>query len=386
MVAPMTTLDVAVAPTAAPPAIERVIVIKHHWLVRLSHWMNVVLLTGLVMSGLSIYWASPVFQHAPDPHTGSRDYVADLGLRIGHSKTWVYDKLGLGVFALADALQLHWLFAYLFMLTGLLYLAGLAAGGGWRSLMPRRGQLREAIRMQWYYFGVVPMKILRRPWTHAPVTTKYNGLQRTAYASMPVAGVLIVASGWAMHKPAQFHWLERMFGSYDGARIVHFLMMALFLAFVIPHVVLAAADGWDTMRSMVVGWSGRVAPQVAYAAPAAVAAPIPPVVPPVIPSVARDLGGGAAPPAPIPPVAPPVIPSVARDLGGGVAPPARIPPVAIEEAAAPETPADADVAAIPTHREEPGGADDALGATRPHRSLATLGMTAEETDVVADED
>jgi thiosulfate reductase cytochrome b subunit len=281
MLAPMTTLDIAAPPVAAVPAIERVVVRKHHWLVRLSHWMNVFLLIGLVMSGLSIYWASPVFQHAPDPHTGSRDYVADLGLRIGHSKTWVYDKLGLGVFALADALQLHWLFAYLFMLTGLLYLAGLIAGGGWRALMPRRGQLREAIRMQWYYFGVLPMKLLRRPWTHAPVTTKYNGLQRTAYASMPVAGLLIVASGWAMHKPAQLHWLERMFGSYDGARIVHFAMMAVFLGFVVPHVVLAAADGWDTMRSMVVGWSDRVAPQVAYVAPVAVPAPIPPVVPPV---------------------------------------------------------------------------------------------------------
>ncbi|HWS70710.1 MAG TPA: hypothetical protein VN605_01290, partial [Thermoanaerobaculia bacterium] len=163
----MTTLDVAAAaPAAEAPPIARLVVAKHHWLVRLSHWLNVVLLIGLVMSGLSIYWASPVFQHPPDPHTGSRDYVADLGLRIAGSKTWIYDKLGLGVFALADALQLHWLFAYLFMLTGLMYFAGLVAGGGWRGLTPRRGQLKEAIRMQWYYFGVVPMKFLRRPWTH----------------------------------------------------------------------------------------------------------------------------------------------------------------------------------------------------------------------------
>ena len=266
----MTTIDVPAATAAEAPAIARVVVRKHHFLVRLSHWLNVFLLTGLVMSGLSIYWASPVFQHPPDRHTGSRDYVADLGLRLAHSKTWIYDKFGLGVFALADALQLHWMFAYLFMLTGLLYFIGLAAGGGWRGLAPRRGQLKEAARMQWYYFGVVPMKILRRPWTHPPIATKYNGLQRTAYASMPVAGVLIVASGWAMHKPVQLHWLERMFGSYDGARIVHFSMMCVFLAFVVPHVVLAAADGWDTMRSMVTGWSERVAPQVAYAAPAVV--------------------------------------------------------------------------------------------------------------------
>ena len=49
------------------------IVPKHHALVRLSHWANVPLLLGLIASGLSIYWAAPVFQHAPDPLTGSRD-------------------------------------------------------------------------------------------------------------------------------------------------------------------------------------------------------------------------------------------------------------------------------------------------------------------------
>jgi hypothetical protein len=27
---------------------------------------------------------------------------------------------------------------------------------------------------------------------------------------------------------------------------------------VIPHVILAIADGWDTLRSMVVGWSARI--------------------------------------------------------------------------------------------------------------------------------
>jgi thiosulfate reductase cytochrome b subunit len=109
-----------------------------------------------------------------------------------------------------------------------------------------------------YYAGVVPMKILRRPWEHPHITTKYNALQRGAYASMPVAGALALASGWAMHKPVQFWWLERLFGSYDGARIVHFIVMVYFILFLIPHVILVLVDGWDTMRSMIVGWSERV--------------------------------------------------------------------------------------------------------------------------------
>jgi thiosulfate reductase cytochrome b subunit len=61
-----------------------------------------------------------------------------------------------------------------------------------------------------------------------------------------------------MHKPVQLKWLERLFVSYEGARAVHFWVMVALAAFVIPHVVLVAADGWDTFRSMVVGWSQRI--------------------------------------------------------------------------------------------------------------------------------
>ncbi|HEY6867015.1 MAG TPA: hypothetical protein VI792_07150, partial [Candidatus Eisenbacteria bacterium] len=76
--------------------------------------------------------------------------------------------------------------------------------------------------------------------------------------AMPVFGALVVLSGWAMHKPVQLGWLERAFVSYDGARIVHFVSMIVLGTFIVPHVVLVIADGWDTFRSMIVGWSARV--------------------------------------------------------------------------------------------------------------------------------
>jgi thiosulfate reductase cytochrome b subunit len=109
-----------------------------------------------------------------------------------------------------------------------------------------------------FYLGVIPMAILRRPWPHPPARSKYNALQRAAYFAMPLLGTLVVLSGWAMHKPASLPWLERLFVSYDGARVVHFACMAGLAAFIVPHVVLVIADGWDTFRSMVVGWSARV--------------------------------------------------------------------------------------------------------------------------------
>ena len=62
------------SPTSTPLKRSGVIVVKkHHLLVRLSHWLNVPLLLGLILSGISIYWASPIYQHNPDPKTGNFD-------------------------------------------------------------------------------------------------------------------------------------------------------------------------------------------------------------------------------------------------------------------------------------------------------------------------
>ena len=252
-------------PRASHDATVRVVP-KHHALVRLGHWANLPLLAGLIASGLAIYWAAPVFMHARDPVSGSRDYVMDLGIllarwlgdRGGEPYNWVYDHLSLGPRQLAIALRLHWALAYLFMLNGALYVVGLAAGGGWRALWPRVADVREGLAMMRYYAGVIPMTLLRRPWPHPEVRSKYNALQRAAYVSVVLFSVLVVLSGWAMHKPVQLGWLERMFVSYDGARVVHFVSMAVLGVFVVPHVVLVIADGWDTLRSMIVGWSARV--------------------------------------------------------------------------------------------------------------------------------
>lgn len=242
------------------------VIVRHHALVRLSHWINVPLLLGLIASGIAIYWAAPVLQHAPDPLTRNRDPVVDLGAwiagvlhdRSGDPRHWIYDHFGLGTHLLPSALRLHWALAYFFMLNGALYLVGLAAGGGWRALLPRSSDAADTLRMMRFYLGVIPMALLRRSWPHPALRSKYNALQRAAYFSMPVFGILVVLSGWAMHKPVQLGWIERLFVSYDGARVVHFVCMVAFAGFVVPHVALAIADGWDTLRSMVVGWSARV--------------------------------------------------------------------------------------------------------------------------------
>src|SRR5580693_8109362 len=241
---------------------------RHHLLVRWSHWLNVPILLGLILSGISIYWASPIYQHKPDPNTGNFDVVADIGIWIcahvpglrhySSPPDWIYNHMSLGPYMLASALRLHWFCAYLFMLNGMVYVAGLVMGGGWRSLLPRRTDLSDIPRMVWYYIGLPFAKLTRRKWLHPLLNTKYNALQRVAYFSVPVAGLLSVATGWAIHKPMQLYWLAAAFGGYDAARVWHFWLMWVFIFFALLHVILVLADGWDTLRSMIVGWSARV--------------------------------------------------------------------------------------------------------------------------------
>jgi hypothetical protein len=149
-------------PDATGTLLERadVLVVKrHHILVRWSHWLNVPLLLGLVLSGISIYWASPIYQHEPEPNTGSFDVAADIGIWIcahvpgQHHYTsppdWIYNHVSLGPGMLAPALRLHWLCAYLFMLNGTVYAAGLLMGGGWRSLLPRHTDVVDALSLHY---------------------------------------------------------------------------------------------------------------------------------------------------------------------------------------------------------------------------------------------
>ncbi len=251
--------------TEAPLKVVR----KHHWLVRLTHWLNIPILLGLALSGLSIYWASPIYHHTPDA-SGTTDYFNNIGRWVVHTvpgqhhyaapDDWFYNHFSLGTGMLSTALRLHWLFAYLFMLNGALYVIGSIMGKGYKSLLPRRADLGGVFAMMRYYIGLPIAKLRHLAWPHPEVASKYNSLQRLAYFSVPIMGLLYILTGWAIHKPQQLGWLQALFGGYDYARIWHFWLMWAFLAFTIPHVVLVAADGWDTFRSMIVGWSSRVSP------------------------------------------------------------------------------------------------------------------------------
>src|SRR5215831_17029555 len=78
---------------------------KHDGLVRVAHWVHVPLLVGLIVSGLAIYWAAPVFHHAPTPGNPRGDWLVDIGRTLaawfgdsGDTGHWLYDRASLGPF------------------------------------------------------------------------------------------------------------------------------------------------------------------------------------------------------------------------------------------------------------------------------------------------
>jgi thiosulfate reductase cytochrome b subunit len=61
-------------------------------------------------------------------------------------------------------------------------------------------------------------------------------------AIIPVL-LLAILSGLAMYKPAQLHWLSRLFGSWQTLRTVHFITVPTVILFTIAHSLLALKVG-----------------------------------------------------------------------------------------------------------------------------------------------
>ncbi len=192
-------------------------VVQPAW-VRVMHWTNAVAIILMIMSGLQIYNASPLF----------------TGLTFSHSIT-------LGGW-LGGALLWHFAAMWLLMINGLAYLiTGFASGRFKKKLFPIsiRGIISDAI-------AAMTFKL-----SHDDLS-KYNQVQRLLYAGIIVVGIVIVLSGLSIWKPVQLQYLTALFGGYDIARYVHFFCMASIVAFLAIHVLLAVLVP-KSLRAMIIG-------------------------------------------------------------------------------------------------------------------------------------
>jgi thiosulfate reductase cytochrome b subunit len=81
---------------------------------------------------------------------------------------------------------------------------------------------------------------------------EYNAVQKAAYVGVLVLVALMILSGLAIWKPVQTYPLELLFGGFQGARLVHFVVMAGIVLFLIVHVVLTLLVP-RTLQAMVLG-------------------------------------------------------------------------------------------------------------------------------------
>src|SRR5262249_31097332 len=128
---------------------------------------------------------------------------------------------------------------------GLAYVAYVYTRGGWRDLVPRKGDARDAWEMIKFYLTI------RKDHPHQG---KHNALQKATYFSMPIIAAIIVLSGIAIWKPVQLHWLTTMFGGFAVARFVHFSAMVVLFLLVFGHVFMVLSVDPYALRSMLTGW------------------------------------------------------------------------------------------------------------------------------------
>ena len=214
-------------------AVTRIAREVHPRAIRWLHWVHFPLLAVMVWSGLRIYWAEDVYAFG----IGSWQWFAFF-------PDWFYRVLDLDQH-LARGMAFHFVFGWLFVLTGVVYLAYLVVSREWRHLIPDHRTWREAALVLLHDLR------LRRA---APPQGKYNAAQRVSYTIVLVMAAVLVLSGFAIYKPTQLHPLPRLFGGYQGARLVHFTMTIGVSGFFLIHLVQVARAGWNNLRSMITGY------------------------------------------------------------------------------------------------------------------------------------
>jgi thiosulfate reductase cytochrome b subunit len=268
--------------TAAVPAQPRPRqwIYRHTLWVRLSHWINLVCMVILLMSGLQIFNAHPAL------YWGDRSTFGDPLLGMGAEQTASGETIGVtmilghefnttGVLGLsrdgsgemtvrgfpswatipsvqwlAMGRRWHFFFAWLFAINGILYVLYAVIGRHLRrDLLPSGRDLRHIGRSIWEH--------LRFRFPKGEAAKRYNVLQKIAYLVVLFGlGPLIILTGLTMSPriDAGFPVLLTVFGGRQSARTIHFLCAFSFLLFALVHIFMVLVSGvWNNLRSMITG-------------------------------------------------------------------------------------------------------------------------------------
>jgi len=259
-----------------PPALR---IYRHRLPVRLMHWINVISITLLLMSGLNIFNAHPALYWGHDSHFSSpwlaisaKDSAAGpVGVTRIAGREWdTTGVLGLseadgrklargfpswatvpGPQWLAMARHWHFFFAWVFVINGIAYLTyTLLSRHLSRDLLPTAAELRGIGS------SIKNHLLFRHPTGDA--AKRYNVLQNLAYLIV-IFGLLplVVVAGLAMSPrldTVYTGWVD-LLGGRQSARSLHFIAAAGLLLFTAIHLFEVIVAGvWNEIRSMVTGW------------------------------------------------------------------------------------------------------------------------------------
>jgi thiosulfate reductase cytochrome b subunit len=197
------------------------------------HWINFPVLTIMIWSGMLIYWANDVYQ-----------------VKIGNSvlvkffPEWFYAKLHIP-YRLSEGMAFHFVFMWLFIINGLLYVTYTIVSGEWRYLLPNKHSFKEAWQVLLHDLHIRKTE---------PAKLKYNAAQRVAYTMIIIMGLGSVITGLAIYKPVQIQWLTNICGGYEAARAEHFILTVGYVLFFLIHIIQVILAGWNNFRAMVAGF------------------------------------------------------------------------------------------------------------------------------------
>jgi thiosulfate reductase cytochrome b subunit len=271
----------ATGPAVFDPVVRsRGLYLRHALPVRIMHWINVVALTLMFMTGLQIFNSHPALYWGTSSYTGRPPWL-EIGARedpngnaVGYTRLLGHEFRTSGVLGtsvdggrmyaqgfpawltvpshqwLAMARAWHFFFAWVFLINGLCYVVyTIVTRHLARDLLPTRIDLRG--------IGASIVDHLRFRHPTGEAAKRYNVLQKFAYLTVIfILLPLIVLMGLGMSPRLDTllgGWVA-WFGGRQSARSIHFIVAWMLVAFVLIHVFEVIITGfWNNVRSMITG-------------------------------------------------------------------------------------------------------------------------------------
>ncbi len=219
-------------------ALEKAVAQRHRAIVRITHWMVVLSVIGLLVSGTGILVSHPRLYWGETGAVGTPSLIdLPIPFTIGPS---VWNR------------PYHFFFARILVLTGLTYVAsGFITRHFRKDLLPAKADLR------WNPVVSIVSDHMRWKRSSRDAST-YNVVQRLTYLAVVFAlfpGILWTGLAMSFGVTSVFPILATIIGGHQSARTLHFVFVVLLLLFVIVHILwISLAGFWRNVRAMITGY------------------------------------------------------------------------------------------------------------------------------------